>query len=99
MAAATLAERSPGRYALSGELDFDSAPALWPQGERLFRTAGSTIEIDLAGVERADSAGLALLVTWQACAQSAGCSLRYTSVPERLLAIARISDADSLVAG
>jgi phospholipid transport system transporter-binding protein len=99
MASATLAEMAPGRYALSGELGFASAPALWPQGERLFRTAGSVVELDLAGVVRADSAGLALLVTWQACAQSAGCTLRYTSVPERLLAIARISDADSLVAG
>jgi phospholipid transport system transporter-binding protein len=96
--AARLVVTAPGRCSLSGELGFASVPQLWPQGAPMFK-GQSALEIDLGAVERADSAGLALLVAWRGQAQAAGCALRYVSVPQRLLAIARISDADSFLAG
>lgn len=96
-----LAPVAEGRWSLTGALTFDSVPSLWPQGAQLLSgtTPGMALEVDLAGVERVDSAGLALLVGWQGRAQAAGRVLRYASVPERLLAIARISEAESFLTG
>ncbi|MEN9704688.1 MAG: hypothetical protein RLZZ393_567 [Pseudomonadota bacterium] len=95
---ARLTIRAQGLHAVEGDLTFGSVAALWPQGVALLRQ-GVPLELDLSGVGLADSAGLALLVAWQAQARAEGCPLRYASVPERLLAISRISEADSLLGG
>jgi len=87
-----------GPWSLAGALTFDSVPQLWKQGGPLLvAAAAATTEVDLAGVEQVDSAGLALLVAWQAQVQGAGGVLRFRSMPERLLAIARISEAQTIL--
>ncbi|RYZ59182.1 MAG: STAS domain-containing protein, partial [Proteobacteria bacterium] len=61
---------------------------------------GHTVrEADLGGVDAVDSAGLALLIGWLADAKRTGGTLRYTGIPDRLLAIARISEVDALLTG
>lgn len=96
-ATARLTPTAPGRLVLTGELTFASVPGLWPQAAPLF-SGQAGLEIDLSGVARADSAGLALLVAWQAQAAAVGCAVRYAQVPDRLQAIARISEVDSILA-
>jgi len=87
-----------GRWLLSGALTFDTVPRLWLDAGPLSAGAtGAMTQVDLGGVERVDSAGLALLVAWQGRVQAAGGVLRYLSVPERLRAIARISEAEALL--
>ena len=89
-----------GPWSLTGSLTFDTVPQLWLQGGPLLAAAGAaTTDVDLGGVERVDSAGLALLVAWQAQVQAAGGALHYRSMPERLRAIARISEAESFLGG
>jgi phospholipid transport system transporter-binding protein len=46
----------------------------------------------------ADSAGLAVLLDWLSAAKRAGRSLRYAHLPEDLVALARISEVDELLA-
>jgi phospholipid transport system transporter-binding protein len=46
----------------------------------------------------ADSAGLAVLLDWLSAAKSAGRSLRYAHLPQELVALARISEVDELLA-
>jgi phospholipid transport system transporter-binding protein len=92
------------RVTLAGALTFATAPALATQGNHLLaaRAAGGAGEpflMDLQGVTGADSAGLALLIGWIAEARRLGVTLRYHAVPERLLAIARISEVDGLLSG
>jgi phospholipid transport system transporter-binding protein len=88
-----------GPWTLSGALTFDTVTQLWSQGGRMLAAAAAaTTEVDLAGVEQVDSAGLALLVGWQAQVQAAGGVLRFRAMPERLLAIARISEAQDFLA-
>lgn len=53
---------------LEGNLDADSVPALW----RRHRDAGALESIDLAGVKRVDSAGVAFVRLLQARSQAAG---------------------------
>ena len=87
-----------GPWTLAGALTFDTVPQLWSQGGPLLAAAAAaTTEVDLAGVQQVDSAGLALLVAWQAQVQEAGGVLRFRSMPERLLAIARISEAQAFL--
>jgi ABC-type transporter Mla MlaB component len=95
-ATAQLAEKGEGRCALSGALTFETAPWLWQQlreGAWLEKAR----EADLSGVASADSAGLALLVAWRASVAAGGGALSFTSVPERMLALARLTDAEALL--
>ncbi|MCK7579441.1 MAG: STAS domain-containing protein [Chromatiales bacterium] len=47
--------------------------------------------IDLAQVERADSAGLALMIEWLKRAQVAGCKLRFANIPVQVQTLIRVN--------
>lgn len=97
---ATVTVAEPGRVVVSGPLTFASVGALAKSAARLLSSQnGQRLQVDLEGVSGVDSAGLALLIGWLADARAAGVLLSYQSVPDRLLAIARISDADALLTG
>lgn len=96
-----LAEATPGRFELSGELTIAGVGPLRDAGRSALSAstgAGAGLLVDLEGVTRADSAGLALLVDWLAWARAAGRTLRYANLPPELLALARLSELDSLLA-
>ena len=92
-----LAAAGPGRFELSGEVGFDDAARLLAEGDAAFGSQPA-IEIDLARVARADSAGLALLLEWSLVAASAGRVLRYRNVPPAIASLAGISDVAELLA-
>ncbi|NIR58420.1 MAG: STAS domain-containing protein [Gammaproteobacteria bacterium] len=96
MTGATL-ERDEGRFRLRGALSFASVPGLLAQRERLFESAPGFVEIDLSGVSRSDSAGLALLVDWMREAQRRTVDIRYLNMPQQMLAIARVSSLDGIL--
>ncbi|MBK9252980.1 MAG: STAS domain-containing protein [Proteobacteria bacterium] len=96
-ATAQLAEKGEGRCALSGALTFDTAAWIWQQlQDGLW--LGRARHADLSGITDADSAGLALLIAWRAAASAEGGELKFEAVPERLLALARLTEAESLLA-
>jgi len=74
---------------VSGMLTFDTVP------EALVRTAawvaGAVAAVDLANVERADTAGLALMVEWLRLARAAGRTLRFVKIPDQVRAIIRVN--------
>ncbi len=88
---------SPGYYRLIGELDFDSVPALAGHGRELFGAAGD-VQVSLDAVERGNSAGLVLLVDWLREARRRQRRIRFTGVPAQMLALARVSGVDELLA-
>lgn len=80
---------SAGRYRLCGALRLESATAVLESGTRQF--AGQpVVEVDLAGVTDADSAGLALLIEWTRQARAEGRTITFRSLPRRLADMARI---------
>jgi phospholipid transport system transporter-binding protein len=95
-ATAQLAERGEGRCALSGALTFETAPWLWQQ-LRAGNLLTAARHADLSEVTDADSAGLALLVAWRAGCRREGGDLAFQAVPDRLLALARLTDAQTLL--
>ena len=92
-----LAAAGPGRFELSGDIGFDDAARLLAEGDAAFG-ALKEVELDLAGVARVDSAGLALLLEWSLTARSAGQSLRYRNIPSAIASLAGISDVAELLA-
>ena len=51
---------------LTGALTFKSTPGLYRESENLFKGPAPVLSVDLSGVTSVDSAGLALLLEWQA---------------------------------
>lgn len=90
--------RSAGHAAVSGPLSFVTAAAMLEPGAEFIR-GGSADSIDLAGVDGADSAGLALLVEWLSLAKAVGRPLRYDNIPTQLMQLAHLCDVEPLLAG
>ena len=96
MAEAVLTMAGKGRWLLQGDLDFSSVPAVLKTSVQGFTGRGK-IQVDLKGVTRADSAGLALLVEWLRESEHAGRVISFTNVPQQLLAIARLCGLDTIL--
>ncbi|MEE9423059.1 MAG: STAS domain-containing protein [Gammaproteobacteria bacterium] len=85
-----------GQIQITGVLDYDTVPALLAQ----YRTQLASLpvwEIDLANVERSNSAGLALLITWLREARQQEKPVRLLNIPEQMLQIARVSDLEEML--
>lgn len=96
MTGPTIETTAPGRFRLSGVLDYASVGRL----ERLARPLlGATAEavVDLGGIESANSAALVLLLEWLDQARQAGRRIRFAGVPASVLEIARVSNVADLL--
>jgi phospholipid transport system transporter-binding protein len=85
-----------GHFALNGEMTFETAERILLASEEPFEQH-TRIEVDLAGITRADSAGLALLLEWITWANHTVREIRFLSMPERVLAIARTTEVEQLL--
>ena len=73
-----------------GELTFATVPDLYQSSAVWFEGEGELI-VDLAQVERTDSAGLALLIEWLRRAQAANRTLRFANIPALVQTLIRIN--------
>lgn len=91
MADVSLEPVAGGRYRLVGQLTFDTVPTLLESEALRGVLADQTrIELDLSRVERGDSAGLALLVSWVRSARLQDKQLVLMGVSEQLSAMAQV---------
>ncbi|MBT8101720.1 MAG: STAS domain-containing protein [Gammaproteobacteria bacterium] len=93
----SLEDRGDGCFALSGDMTFDTAERILKESEEPFE-AHSQLEIDLSGVTDSDSAGLALLLEWVTWANHTVREIRFSGMPERILAIAKTTEVERLLA-
>ena len=84
--------------ALSGELSFTQVPALLPRARAEIEAGSGPVELDLAGVTRVDSAGLALLLELARAARASGRELRCKNAPEQLRRLADFFELSPLLA-
>jgi phospholipid transport system transporter-binding protein len=91
-----LQDSGNGRFRLTGEMSFETAERILRASEEPFEQH-TRLEVDLSGVTRADSAGLALLLEWITWANHTVREIRYTGTPERILAIAKTTEVESLL--
>lgn len=77
---------------VEGALTFTTVTALLEKSRPLFERAGESLVVDLEGVERADSAGLAMLIEWMRLARTCGCTIAFAHLPTQMNDIALASD-------
>ncbi|MGN2245454.1 lipid asymmetry maintenance protein MlaB [Frateuria sp. GZRR35] len=95
-AAFDLHRGTPGTLGVSGVLSFDTAAAALEAIGRALAD-GAVVRLDLAGVERSDSAGLACVLAAQAEVRQRGRSLTVENMPEGMRALAQVCEVDDLV--
>lgn len=91
-----LSDLGDGRFALTGEMSFETAERILHASEEPFEQH-TRIEVDLSGVQKSDSAGLALLLEWITWANHTVREIHFTNTPERILAIAKTTEVDHLL--
>jgi phospholipid transport system transporter-binding protein len=96
MAEAGYTDQGNGRWLVTGELGYATVPELLARTARDLKGEGA-LEVDLAGVTRADSAGLALLVEWTRTSVQAGREIRFTHVPAQLQSIAEVCGLEGIL--
>ncbi len=92
----TIEDLGEGRFAISGEMNFDTAEKILRASEVPFEEH-SQLEIDLSEVTDADSAGLALLLEWVTWANHSVREIRFTGIPDKILAIAKTTEVEPLL--
>jgi len=83
------------RWAVSGSLTMASAPAL------LAASAACALPtqgiVDLAGVDRVDSAGVAVLLAWKRRAAAEARPLAFACVPQSMASLAQLYGVEELL--
>jgi len=92
----TIEELGEGRFAISGEMTFDTAEKILRASEAPFEEH-TQLEVDLSEITMSDSAGLALLLEWVTWANHSVREIRFSGMPEKILAIARTTEVDGLL--
>lgn len=82
---------------ISGALTFDTAPGLYEEMAAYIRDGALPNSLDLSAVTTVDSAGLALLLEWQAVRNKHGASLKITGAPSSLVSLAQLCEAIDLL--
>lgn len=80
-----------GQLNVSGVLNFDTVPDVLARTASWVKTGTDRATIDLARVQRADSAGLALMVEWLRLARSVGRTLMFAQIPEQVRQLIRVN--------
>ncbi|MEJ2575428.1 MAG: STAS domain-containing protein [Gammaproteobacteria bacterium] len=92
--AVALTRAGADRWSLSGALDFSTVPEAWRLLEPVVSEAGA-VSLSLAGVQRANSAALGLLLEAEEVARRSGCRLVLRDVPAKLRDLAAVSNLDN----
>jgi phospholipid transport system transporter-binding protein len=85
-----------GTLRVSGAISFANAGRALQHAPQA-AGAGTPLNVDLAALENADSATLAVLIAWTARARRRGATLRYQRVPTGLRNLARLCEVDALL--
>ena len=91
-----LKDLGEGRFELSGEMSFGTVDRILRASDTAFRDH-DRLQVDFSGVDKADSAGLALLLEWKAQARRRSREIDYVAIPGSILAIAQTTDVRHLL--
>ncbi len=93
----TIEDGSDGCISIAGALNFDTVPGVYRETERLFRTDKPIGSIDLSKLTMIDSAGLTLLLEWEALQHKSNKELKIRNAPPELLSLAKLCEADEVM--
>ena len=96
MSEAGISRKGEGRYAISGDLTFTTVPELLRSGYGGLG-GGGQVQVDLAGITRIDSAGIALLIDLARTVRKRGGDISLLHAPPQLIAIAGVSGLEAVL--
>jgi phospholipid transport system transporter-binding protein len=96
MAEVRLEDNGGGNWKLTGELGFATVAGLLKNTNSVI-SGDTDTRVDLSGVTRADSAGLALLVEWLRVAERNGGSITFLNMPAQMHSIARVCGLEAIL--
>jgi phospholipid transport system transporter-binding protein len=91
-----LVDLGGNNWRLSGDLSFVTVAGLVDMPDFGDQRRG-IICVDLAGVTRAESAGLALLLEWQRVAEEQGLSIAYVNMPVQMQSMAAVCGLEEIL--
>ncbi len=94
---ANIRASAEGSARLSGNLTFATVKDLLLEAKGLLGANSRISQLDLSEVKRVDSAGLALLLEWQADALKSGASFQLVHAPDDLVSLAKLCEAQELL--
>ena len=92
-----LCEAKAGEIQFNGALDRETVPNIWNKLTK-WKPNTTQVKVDLAHVNRIDSAGLVLLLHLIEHAKSKNCHIMLTFVPNQLITLIELSNVESLFA-
>lgn len=92
-------EVRPDRVQVKGSLTFATASRAREAGLAILNRSSSSepLAVDCSGVGASDSAGLAVLIDLLANATKRGRTVQFWNLPPGIVAVARISDVDTIL--
>ena len=81
---------------LQGELGFSTVLALRKQGLNYIQQTEKPV-FDLKAVNKADSAGVALLLEWWRAAHQLQKPIQFLNIPSRMQALMKVSNVDEVL--
>jgi phospholipid transport system transporter-binding protein len=88
---------TPATLGVTGVLDFETAAPALQAIQSVLTTTSQVARLDLAGVSRCDSAGLACVLAAGAEATRHGRELRVIHMPAGMQALASVCEVDGLI--
>lgn len=80
-----------GVVEVSGDLTFATVPGVLAEGSAWINGNPSGLTVDLKGVTRTDSAGVALMLEWLRLARAADRPLHFVNLSDQLIHLIRVS--------
>jgi phospholipid transport system transporter-binding protein len=95
---AQLTAPAAGEWLITGALDFSSVPLVWPELAQVI-TDNDRVSLSLGEVQRANSAGMVMLLEARDLARQTGCELVIAEIPSELVDLASMSQCEQLITG
>lgn len=83
--------------ALSGELDHEGVCRALKAGRSWLGSGSAPVQVDLAGISRCESAGVALLLEWLRQARRQGRQIEFLHVPEQIQVLLKFFDLERVL--
>lgn len=87
----------PNTYQIKGEIDFANVIVVRQEGKDILSKATDAVTFDFANVNKSNSAGLLLLISWLRDALRFKKQIHFHNVPQPLVRAARVSNLQTIL--